>query len=211
MSESSFNQIIFIFLEIQSKWNHRVDNGDECEAAPLCERVNSFQTRADSDLASVIVPRAGVRDDERLFVPLRSQFIAHLCQAPLFQVCGGKVTARSQSFTTKQKQLRRTFPSATNDPDFSAFKRNKPSCWLFPQTRTSRTTWRICYRAGYHVKKGSYSSKHPLFLWSADTIGVWRALISAWRTPAGLRLRQSFLQRATVCTFTSWINQADKD
>lgn len=30
----------------------------------------------------------------------------------------------------------------------------------------------------YHVKKGSHSSKHPLFLWSADTIGVWRALSS---------------------------------
>lgn len=71
--------------------------------------------KSDSDLASVIVLRAVVRDDERLFVPLRSQFIAHLCQAPLFQVCGGKVTARSQSFTTKQYQLRQTFPSVSSD------------------------------------------------------------------------------------------------
>lgn len=70
--------------------------------------------KSDSDLASVIVLRAVV-PDERLFVPLRSQFIAHLCQAPLFQVCGGKVTARSQSFTTKQYQLLQTFPSVSSD------------------------------------------------------------------------------------------------
>lgn len=72
----------------------------------------------------------------------------------------------------------------------------------------------------YHIKKGSHSSKHPLFLWSADTIGgVWRALSSdlslkdVSRPPGSGRHSNflSFLQRATDCTFYSWINQADKD
>lgn len=73
----------------------------------------------------------------------------------------------------------------------------------------------------YHLKQGSHSSKHPLFLWSADTIGgVWRALScdlslkDVSRPPSSGRHSNfvSLLQRATDCTFYSWINQAaDKD
>lgn len=143
--------------------------------------------KSDSDLASVIVLRAVVRD-ERLFVPLRSQFIAHLCQAPLFQVCGGKVTARSQSFTTKQNQLRQTFPSASSDYNPRMIRilvclreTNRAAGCFHKHARAESREGFITVQAttAYHIKKGSHSSKHPLFLWSADTIGgVWRALSS---------------------------------
>lgn len=144
--------------------------------------------KSDSDLASVIVLRAVVRDDERLFVPLRSQFIAHLCQAPLFQVCGGKVTARSQSFTTKQNQLRQTFPSASSDYNprmirilVCLWETNRAAGCFHKHARAESREGFITVQAttAYHIKKGSHSSKHPLFLWSVDTIGgVWRALSS---------------------------------
>lgn len=143
--------------------------------------------KSDSDLASVIVLRAVVRD-ERLFVPLRSQFIAHLCQAPLFQVCGGKVTARSQSFTTKQNQLRQTFPSASSDYNPRMIRilvclreTNRAAGCFHKHARAESREGFITVQAttAYHIKQGSHSSKHPLFLWSADTIGgVWRALSS---------------------------------
>lgn len=136
--------------------------------------------KSDSDLASVIVLRAVVRDDERLFVPLRSQFIAHLCQAPLFQVCGGKVTARSQSFTTKQYQLRQTFPSVSSDYNPRMIRilvclreTNRAAGCFHKHARAESREGFITVQAttAYHIKKGSHSSKHPLFLWSADTIG----------------------------------------
>lgn len=143
--------------------------------------------KSDSDLASVIVLRAVVHD-ERLFVPLRSQFIAHLCQAPLFQVCGGKVTARSQSFTTKQNQLRQTFPSASSDYNPRMIRilvclreTNRAAGCFHKHARAESREGFITVQAttAYHIKQGSHSSKHPLFLWSADTIGgVWRALSS---------------------------------
>lgn len=185
--------------------------------------------KSDSDLASVIVLRAVVRDDERLFVPLRSQFIAHLCQAPLFQVCGGKFTARSQSFTTKQYQLRQTFPSVSSDYNPRMIRilvclreTNRAAGCFHKHARAESREGFITVQAttAYHIKKGSHSSKHPLFLWSADTIGgVWRALSSdlslkdVSRPPSSGRHSNflSFLQRATDCTFYSWINQADKD
>lgn len=143
--------------------------------------------KSDSDLACVIVLRAVV-PDERLFVPLRSQFIAHLCQAPLFQVCGGKVTARSQSFTTKQNQLRQTFPSASSDYNPRMIRilvclreTNRAAGCFHKHARAESCEGFITVQAttAYHIKQGSHSSKHPLFLWSADTIGgVWRALSS---------------------------------
>lgn len=159
ISESSINQIIFIFLEIQSKWNHRVDNGDECEAAPLCERVNSFQTRADAEiwLRSGLRNRAACRS---------SWWWAALCSSPVTVYCtslsGTSVSglwrkgySQVTEFYDKTKPATANVPlcvrlQSANDPYFSVFKRNKPSCWLFPQTRTSRITWRIYYSAGNH-------------------------------------------------------------
>lgn len=176
--------------------------------------------KSDSDLASVIVLRAVVRDDERLFVPLRSQFIAHLCQAPLFQVCGGKVTARSQSFTTKQYQLRQTFPSVSSDYNPRMIRilvclreTNRAAGCFHKHAQAESREGFITVQAttAYHIKKGSHSSKHPLFLWSADTIGgVWRALSSElWSQPEGRqqasRLRKTF-KLSVIPSACDWLH-----
>lgn len=218
-------------MEIQSKWNHRVDNGDECEAAPLRERVNSFQTRADAEiwLRSGLRNRAACRS---------SWWWAALCSSPVTVYCtslsGTSVSGLwRKGYSQVTEFYDKTIPAtanvplcflrlqSTNDPYFSVFKRNEPSCFHKHARAESREGFiTVQATTAYHIKKGSHSSKHPLFLWSADTIGgVWRALSSdlslkdVSRPPGSGRHSNflSFLQRATDCTFYSWINQADKD
>lgn len=151
-------------------------------------------------------------------------FVRHLC----FRSVEERLQP-GQSFTTKQNQLRQTFPSASSDYNPRMIRilvclreTNRAAGCFHKHARAESREGFITVQAttAYHIKKGSHSSKHPLFLWSVDTIGgVWRALSSdlslkdVSRPPSSGRASNflSFLQRATDCTFYSWINQADKD